>query len=224
MPSGLHRTYGAHPAVVKFGLSSAVLVPFESPLRPMTPEIDQLLDRINELHPPFWRDLAYYVAQIIGLAGLFYSYKAFKEAGKAFHEARSAKVAATAAGRTVKIQTVTIELTEIAQKLDRIKPELLYSEARSLLTELQRRIRRVVAPFADEPGLSNTINSLLRALEAAQASLKSLRPTDPSAEEPFIIYYATQEAFDAINNCVADLLGLFEKQTLDFGENNAGAQ
>jgi hypothetical protein len=189
----------------------------------MTPEIQEVLKRFSDLHPPFWADPGYWTAQIIGIAALVFSILAWVEARKAFHEARSAKEAATAAGRTVKIQTVTIELTEIAQKLDRIQPEIEYNEARDLLSEIQRRLRRLVAPFARDAELKDPISAVLQALQAAQTSLKAVRPADPKTEAPNAVYYGTQEAFDAINNCVADLLGLFEKQTLDFGENNAGA-
>lgn len=190
----------------------------------MTPEPQQILDRLNELHPHFWWDPGYWIAQIIGLAGAILSLLAFLEARKAFHEAKGAKEAATAAGRTVKIQTVTIELTEIAQKLDRIQPEVVYNEARDLLSEIQRRLRRLIAPFAKDPELKDAIGAVLQALQAAQSSLKAVRPTDPKVETPNAVYFGTQDAFDTINNCVADLLGLFEKQTLDFGENDAGPQ
>jgi hypothetical protein len=45
----------------------------------------------------------------------------------ALSEARQAKRAATAAGRTVKLQTIAIELTEIAQKIDRMAPDIRFS-------------------------------------------------------------------------------------------------
>jgi hypothetical protein len=186
----------------------------------MPPDIQPLLSRINELHPPFWSDASFWLTQIIGGAGLLFSILAFLEAKKAFYEARGAKHAATAAGRTVKIQTVTIELTEIAQKLDRIQPEVMFNEARDLLTEIQRRLRRLIAPFAQDPELRQAIAAVLQALQAAQTSLKTVRPNDPKTETPNSVYFGTQDAFDTINNCVADLLGLFEKQTLDFGEGN----
>jgi hypothetical protein len=194
------------------GLSSRSLMP---------PDLQSILTRINDLHPSFWRDPSFWIAQIIGVAGLIASIMAFLEARKAFHEARSAKEAATAAGRTVKIQTVTIELTEIAQKLDRIQPDVVFNEARDLLSEIQRRLRRLVAPFATDPELEEAIGAVLQALQAAQTSLKAVRPSDPTTEAPNSVYYGTQDAFDTINNCVADLLGLFEKQTLDFGDDDA---
>jgi hypothetical protein len=189
----------------------------------MTPEFEQVVARLNDLHPPFWKDPGYWMVLIVGIVGLAYSYLAFKEARKAFHEARSAKDAATAAGRTVKIQTITIELIEIVLKLDRIEPNLLYNEARDLLSEVQRRLRRLIAPFAKDSELKDAIATVLQALATAQSELKAVRPTDERAETPFSVYYGTQDAFDTIRNSVADLLGLFEKQTLDFGEKDARA-
>jgi len=183
----------------------------------MQSDLQSILNRINALDTPFWKDGGFWITLIIGVGSLVFSILAFVEARKAKH-------AATAAGRTVKIQTVTIELTEIAQKLDRLQPELLYSEARDLLSEIQRRLRRLMAPFAKDPELKEAVVAVLQALQTAQSSLKAVRPSDPKNEAPNAVYYGTQEAFDTINNCVADLLGLFEKQTLDFGENDVESQ
>ena len=191
----------------------------------MTPELQSILDKLKELHPPFWKDLGYLITLFIGIAGLVYSYKAFKEAGKAFREARSAKEAATAAGRTVKIQTVTIELTEVTQMLDRVEPGMLFSEARDLLAEVQRRVRRHVAPFAEHPRLSNAIETTLQALETAHKSLKGARPADAAkeVEAPNAVYNAIEDDFATINNCVAGLMGLFEKVTLGLGDDDGEA-
>ncbi|HSZ61494.1 MAG TPA: hypothetical protein VK828_06835 [Terriglobales bacterium] len=191
----------------------------------MTPELQSIVDNLRELHPPFWRDPGYVIALFTAIAGLIYSYKAFKEAGKAFREARSAKEAATAAGRTVKIQTVTIELTEVTQMLDRIEPGMLFREARDLLAEVQRRVRRHVAPFAEHPRLSSAIKTTLQALEAAHRSLKDARPADAAreAEAPNAVYNAIEDDFATINNCVADLMGLFEKVTLGLGDSDGEA-
>lgn len=140
----------------------------------------------------------------------------------AFVEARNAKRAATEIGRVVKIQTTTIELTEISQKLDRIQPTIHFNEARDLLGEISRRLRRVVSPFSKDSELKESISSLRAALVEAQASLKAVRPADPAKEleAPYAIYYGIEDHFTIINNCVADLLGLFEKQTINFGDDD----
>ena len=152
---------------------------------------------------------------MIGIAGLIFSFFAFLEA-------RNAKRAATEAGRTVKLQTVTIELTEVAQKLDRIQPEIGFSDARDLLAENSRRLRRAVSPFARDPGFKEPISVLLESLQAAQVSLKEVRPTGAGdgTAAPNAVYYAIEGDFSTINNNVADLLGLFEKKSIHFGDDD----
>jgi hypothetical protein len=182
----------------------------------MPTDIQTALNRLIELHPPFWKDWGFLISLAVGIAALGF-------AMGAFFEARQAKRAATAAGRTVKLQTVTIELTEIAQKLDRIQPDILFNEARDFLAEIQRRLRRIMSPFAKDAELSGPIGAVLQALEKAHQSLKLVRPTDPTkeAEAPNAVYYGIEDDFAMINNSVADLLGLFEKQTFDFGDEDA---
>jgi len=140
----------------------------------------------------------------------------------AYREAHKAKKAATEAGQTVKIQTVAIELMEMLQKLDDLYPEILFSEARDLLNEIDRRLRRATSPFQKDDDLAETITTLRTALETARNSLNSVRPEDPSKEKnaPSAVYYAIQNDFAQINNTVADLLGLCEKKTMHFGGNN----
>jgi len=154
----------------------------------MSPDIQSALNRILELHHPFWKDGSFWIFLVLGAAGLYFSIRAFVEA-------RGAKRAATEAGRTVKLQTITIELTEIAQKLDRIQPEIPFNEARDLLSEISRRLRRAISPFAKEVELSEAIEAARQALQAAQKSLKAVRPADPTkeAEAPNAVYYAIED-------------------------------
>ena len=164
----------------------------------------------------FWERADFWISVAIGLAGLVF-------AALAFIEARRAKEAATRAGQTVKLQTITIELTEIAQKLDRIQPEIRFNEARDLLAEISRRLRRVISPYADDKVLGASVAAARDALRVAQNSLKSVRPANPEKEGdvPQAVYYAIEGDFATINNCVADLLGLFENKTLNLGDDDA---
>jgi hypothetical protein len=182
----------------------------------MQPDIQSILNRLNELHPPFWKDFGFWIAVAVSGAGVYFSVRAF-------NEAKQAKQAATAAGKTVKLQTVTIELTEVAQKLDRVQPEIQFNEARDLLSEVSRRFRRATSPFASDAELSTAITAGRSALDAAHESLKSVRPnvgTKDEAAPPNTVYYAIEDSFASIANCVADLLGLCEKKTIDFGDDN----
>jgi hypothetical protein len=182
----------------------------------MTPEIQSALDRILQHQPPpFYKDIGFWITLIIGLAGLLFSILAWIEAKKA-------KKAATAAGRTVKVQTVTIELSEICQKLDRVQPGIRFNEARDLLSDTSRRVHRVTAPFSKEPNLSEAITTAKVAVQDALISLKSVRPTEPGqeSETPNAVYYGIEAYCSAISSSVAEVLGLFEKQAFDFGDDN----
>lgn len=176
------------------------------------------------LYIPFWRHPEFWIGSIIGLAGVALSFLAYRQAEAAKEEAVRATQAAMEAGRTVKLQTMSIELTEVAQKLDRLQPGVSFVLAKDLFNETSRRLRRVMAPFADHPDLHVPIEAVRTALEAAQASLKQVRPTDPGkeVEAPNSVYYGVEDDFATINNCVAELLGLVEKQAYDFGEGDGG--
>lgn len=164
---------------------------------------------------PFWKHFDFWIATILGIAGLVFSIKAFIEA-------RQAKQAATEAGKTVKIQTVTIELSEIQPKLDKLHAEIKFDEARDLLNEITRRLRRVISPFERDHSFSDKITALREILDKTKESLNKVRPSDPTkAEVPRAVYFAIESDFAAISNVVADLSGLFEKKTINFGDEDA---
>lgn len=160
----------------------------------------------------FWEDYGFWIGTAINVLGLYFSLLAFREAGKA-------RQAAVDAGRTVKGQSVAIELSEVAQRLDSIQPEITYREARDVLSEISRRVRRVISPFADDVLLSPAVEALRVSLSGAQDSLKAVRPTDPSAENnaPDAVYFGVENEFSSINNAIADFLGLLEKKTIEKG-------
>jgi len=165
------------------------------------------VERTFYLTPDFW------INCILGLLGVAFSVLAFREA-------RQAKVAAKLAGRTVKIQTVALELTETSMKLDRLEPDLKYRTARDLLSETSRRITRSIAPFTNEEPLKISISALREAIEGASAALNLVRPSTATSEDeaPQAVYNGIETHFAKINNCVADLIGLLEKQSSHFGE------
>ena len=176
------------------------------------PPVSDLEAILNLLSTPFWNTFDFWIYLAIGIGSLFFSIRAFLEA-------RSAKRAAIDAGRIVKIGTITIELTEISQKLDKLQPEIHFNEARDLLTESSRRLRRLIAPFQKESDLKDNIDELKAALDAAKDSLNSVRPSNREREAPYVVYHGVEGDFATINNIVADLLGLFEKKTIKFGDN-----
>ena len=173
----------------------------------MTPE---QFSALLEAHTGrFYQSAEFWIASVIGLAGLIFS--AF-----AFWEARKAKKAAWEAGKTVKIQTITIELTEIAQRLDRLDFGLGFADARDSLNEFSRRLRRLIAPFASEDNFRDVAKRLILALDAGKQALEEIRPLDNKIEKlpSNAVYFAVQGHFMNINNAVAELMGLFEKRTI----------
>lgn len=175
--------------------------------------LDQVLQR---LPPPFWRDGGFWTSFAIGGGGLVFSILAWVEA-------KRAKQAATAAGRTVKLQTIAIELTEIVQKLDKVQPGIRFNEARDLISDTSRRVHRATSPFGSEPKLADAIESAKEAVQVAQDALKLVRPTGAGkeSEAPDAVYYGIEAACSVISDAVSDLIGLFEKQAFDFGEKDA---
>jgi hypothetical protein len=178
-------------------------------------QINQILQHFQESpfrHWDFWLAV---VGIIVSAVGLYFSIRAFQEA-------QLAKQAATAAGRTVKIQTVTIELTEIVQKLDSIRSDISYSDARDLLTETSRRTLRFTAPFTRDKGLSDAITETRESLKQAHTSLSKVRPTDLAKEKeaPFAVYYGVEDTFALISNSVSNLIGLLEREAFDFGDDD----
>lgn len=161
---------------------------------------------------PFYIQTEFWISTILSIAGVLFSIMAYREA-------RAAKKAAFEAGKTVKIQTITIELTEIAQRLDKLDFELSFSESRDLLNEISRRLRRLIAPFQDNTDLANSCKNLKTALDDAKQALEEVRPQDAEDElPPNTIYFATQGHFSNISSLVAEIMGLFEKRTIEVNE------
>jgi hypothetical protein len=186
-------------------------------------EINQIIQTLQESplrHWDFWlASLASISGIVLSAVGLKYSVKAFREAEKAKEEAEKATLAAKEAGKTVRVQTVAIELADIAQKLGHIQQNISFMEARELLGDATRRLRRAVAPFADDLQLKEPIAAVKQTLEAAQASLQGVRPATAEAEAdaPNAVYNGVEADFGKISYTVAELSGLFERETFNRG-------
>jgi hypothetical protein len=174
------------------------------------------LDELKPLlHPSPWAQIAYWFAVAVSGAGVWFSLLAFKEA-------KSARRAAVNAGKTVKIQTITTELGEISQRLERLEIEINFEQARDFLNEITRRLRRLVAPLEKEQDFVNAVASLKTALNEAKTSLNAVRPAsaaDSQGAAPNAVYNAVEANFSAINGLVADIMGLCDQYNLPHGEN-----
>ena len=185
-------------------------------------QINHIVELIQE---PMWRRIDFWIflflsigSLVVGAFGLRYSIRAFKEAEQAKDEAKKAKAAAREAGKTVRVQTVAIELGEISQKLERLQPDILFNEARELLNEVARKLLRAISPYEDDQVLKAKISAVRGSIENAQNSMQGVRPTQGSPEVPGSVYNGIEADFVAINNLVAELLGLFETRSFDSGD------
>ncbi|MEM9214794.1 MAG: hypothetical protein AAGD25_10650 [Cyanobacteria bacterium P01_F01_bin.150] len=117
----------------------------------------------------------------------------------------------------VKVQTVTIELSEIIQRLDVLEANISFIDARDLHNEISRRLRRLTASLKndDDTALKDTINQLLTSLEEARRSLDGVRPEQQPSRTPNVVYNAIERQFSSMSGCVADLMGLLEQRTID---------
>lgn len=169
----------------------------------------ELIEILNLIKIPFYYKFDFYIGFFIGMLSLWLSLKAFREA-------REAKIAAAAIGKMVKLQSMTIELQEISQKLDRIDEKIKFTEARDLLSETNRKLRRLMAPLSDT-SYEKKCDELKQALEMARQDLGKLIPVASAEKTDEIanVYFAMENHFSFISGLIADLIGLSENKTIE---------
>ena len=172
-------------------------------------QYQEVLDLISNQSVPFYQDISFWISNIIGLIGVFFSIIAYLEA-------REAKKAAKAAGNFVKIQSITIDLTEIIQRLDIISTELNYSHARDFFNELNRRIRRIISILSTNEVYNSKTSEVLLTLNTIKANLDSVRQSKTTEQSlaGIDIYFAIESEFSSLSGQLADLSGLLEQKTL----------
>ena len=161
--------------------------------------------------PPFYVDMAFWISSALGIIGVYLSFIAFKEA-------REAKKAAKAAGSVVRLQSITIDLTEIIQRLDKLSTELNYSDARDFYNELNRRVRRSISILTIDAIYSSKTSEILATLVNIKTNLDNVRQNG-TADQTLLagtnLYYAIEGEFSSLSGQLADLCGLLEQKTLE---------
>jgi hypothetical protein len=154
---------------------------------------------------PFWSYHGdFWIGTALGIIGLGLTIWAV-------FAATGAKEAAINAGRTVKMQTVALELMGLAHELDSLDPEILFPAARDFLNRVNFKLRRLIAPFQDEAELALFVASIRDSLTAAKTALSGVRPAAGAAPAPVgTVYNAIEADLATISGSVADLLGLMQ--------------
>lgn len=164
-------------------------------------EVEKLLSIVSE---PFYYRGDFWIGVLVGGVGILFSLLAYIEAKKA-------KEAAAAAAVTIKMQSLTIELTEIAQRLDKLNYNIDFQEARDLLNETSRRLIRIIAPFQDREDLGALKAQLLSIISGAMGALESIRPEGGGELLPNTVYFAMQLHFSNISNLTAEITGVLRE-------------
>jgi len=176
----------------------------------MNEKILKNLESINHnLNQPFYSDWAFWIGVILSLIGIAISWIAYKEAEKA-------KEAAFKAGSIVRLQSITIELTEIIQRLDKINTDLDYSSARDFFNELSRKIRRSIAVISTNPDFKDKTDEIVTNLNAIKTNLDDVRKTaieDKSLLEGIDLYFIIEGDFSNLSGNLAELCGILEQKT-----------
>lgn len=173
------------------------------------------LNNIHEIiSTPFYKKVEFWVPVVISAIGVFFSFKAYKEA-------KSAKKASIDAGRTVKIQTIVIDIAELIQRISSFNEDLSYAEARNILTDITNRSHRLISPFERDQNYKHKISEIKDALTKAKIALNKVKPSpDGEGEEIKFhsVYYAIETPFSEVSKLLSELTGLFEKSTIELGE------
>jgi|GEM_PF-3375652 len=169
----------------------------------------QVLQLQQILQVPFWHHVDFWISTGIGIIGLGFTIWAV-------FAATGAKRAAVEAGRTVKIQTVAIELMEISQKLDSLDLEIMFPDARDFLNGVSSKLRRLIAPFQNYQDLGPAVANIRESLSNAKTSLNAARPQPGAPPAPVgSVYNAIEADLATISGFVADLLGLMETRAVN---------
>ncbi len=89
------------------------------------------------------------------------------------------------------------------------------------LTGVRQRLTRNTLPFADHPSFKAKISALDAALDAADAALTSVKPTDPMTEpEGSYVYIGIEASLRVVQDAIAKLQGAMEKKSAKMGDSD----
>jgi hypothetical protein len=200
----------------------------DTPVPGVSAELLKLLDHLqvalqhiaSGLDAGFWTRGEFWIGLLLGLGGIVVSAFGLRYSIKAFREASIAATAARAAARSVKIQSVTPELHEVAQKLGAIDFAIDFITARVVLLEATSRLTRYTMPFKDDPRFSETIAALRNAARDAWTVLDGVRPSDPAKPVPNAVFNGIDGSFSQLVQLISELLGLMETETPALGDDD----
>lgn len=174
-------------------------------------QIEKLEQILSNTSQPFYENIGFWIGIVLSIVGILISWVAYKEAEKA-------KKAAFKAANFVRIQSITIELTEIIQRLDKINPDLDYSTARDFYNELNRRIRRSISAISHLSEFTEKTKTIIETLSNLKKNLDEVRKTgleDKSLLEGVNLFLILEGEFSTLSGDLAELSGILENRTIE---------
>src|ERR1035437_9140515 len=172
---------------------------------------------------PYYQTFSFWIGIVLSLigigitiSGLVYSIKAFKQAKDAKKEAIAAKNAAAFAGKIVKMQSISIDLLEISQLIEKLDYSVDYSKARDFFNFVTRKLNRLMTVFEGDPNYKEIIGQIDSTLEELKTSLEGVRPIGERVlNDEHAVYYAIESHFTKLIGQISKLMGRCENKVIE---------
>lgn len=178
-------------------------------------ETESLIMAIEDIfanfNTPFYKLPEFYIGNLIGIIGIFFSVKSFIEA-------RKAKIAASKAGQSVKRQSMVIEVLEIS-RICVLEPNMSYVEASNNFNQVTSRVKYVAGFYQDDSSvdLKNILIDIEASLEKIRTTLNDNNPVlmPQQTNIPNQIYYSIEPLFSTVVGNLGVLKGILEKKLIN---------
>jgi hypothetical protein len=169
---------------------------------------------VLQAQPDFWTTGDFWIFLVLGLGGVLLSAIGAVQAYRAKLEATKAKNEATRAGQSVRVQTITIELSEMCQRLEKLDANIDYLAVRDIHSEVNRKLRRLIAQV-DAGIISDERRKVMEGnLNDIKEALAEVRPLGDAPVIPGAVYFAVEGHFTSLIGNISSMIGQLEGSTV----------
>jgi hypothetical protein len=175
----------------------------------------KIVDFITER---FWQHGDFWFNFLVGATGAVISFYAYREAHRAFGEARLAKVEATKAkdaairaGKTVKTQSIISDIMEII-KICSIRKDTNYEDSNNKLNDINIKIRNIMGLYRDE--LAERHMPLLEQIQTYSSQTLGEFGLLNADVAPIDIYIKIRPQISILQGHLAELKGVLENDLM----------
>lgn len=164
-----------------------------------------LLNIFAQIVQSFWQSAGFWILFILIIslvAGMVYFYLKFINGNNELRKPGSAQM-----------QNIILEYQIIVCNLDKLNIDIEFPEARDLYSDINRRVKRLSAPFKADPEFQEVIAAIHQTLDIVKTSLTEVRPVEMSKLSDTAVYFAIEAHFSELGGQLSELIGLFEKKS-----------